>query len=92
MGLLKSKKWISETGSINLEEAEVVFRKENAAKIMDFTNPNKKIDTTVAMLLLEFNKAKGAKNVKSKSNKKQRKHFSLECEKTKPKMQILLEL
>ena len=58
--LRKSKKWTSETEILNLEEAEVVFRKENAAKIMDFTNPNKKIDTTVAMLLLEFQKAKEA--------------------------------
>lgn len=58
--LRKARRWISETEILNLEEAEVVFRKENAAKIMDFTNPNKKIDTTIAMLLLEFNKAKEA--------------------------------
>ena len=58
--LRKSRKWISETEILNLEEAEVMFRKENAVKMMDFTNPNKKIDTTIAMLLLEFNKAKEA--------------------------------
>lgn len=58
--LRKTRRWISETEILNLEEAEVMFRKENAGKIMDFTNPNKKIDTTIAMLLLEFNKAKEA--------------------------------
>ena len=58
--LRKSRKWISETEILKIEEAKVVFRKKNAAKIMDFTNPNKKIDTTVAMLLLEFQKAKEA--------------------------------
>ena len=58
--LRKSRKWISETEILKIEEAEVIFRKENAEKIMDFTNTNKKIDTTVAMLLLEFQKAKEA--------------------------------
>ena len=58
--LRKSRKWISETEILKIEEAEVIFRKENAEKIMDFTNQNKKIDTTVAMLLLEFQKAKEA--------------------------------
>ena len=58
--LRKTRRWISKTEILNLEEAEVMFRKENAGKIMDFTNPNKKIDTTIAMLLLEFNKAKEA--------------------------------
>ena len=58
--LRKSRKWISETEILKIEEAEIIFRKENAEKIMDFTNQNKKIDTTVAMLLLEFQKAKEA--------------------------------
>ena len=58
--LRKSRKWISETEILKIEEAEIIFRKENAEKIMDFTNQNKKIDTTVAMLLLDFQKAKEA--------------------------------
>ena len=56
--LRKSRKWISETEILNLEEAEVMFRKENASKILDFTNPNTKIDTNVALFLLELQKAK----------------------------------
>lgn len=58
--LRKNKKWVSEAETLNLEEAEVIFRKENASKILDFANPNKKIDTEVALLLLEFQKAKEA--------------------------------
>ena len=58
--LRKNKKWVSEEETLNLEEAEVIFRKENASKILDFTNQNKKIDTEVALLLLKFQKAKEA--------------------------------